>query len=485
MKLINKILLSALLLTGVTSCDSLSDFGDINVNPGAATSPVHSALLTGVQVGLAGNNYDGNTYNYAHDLRAGLYAQYFSETQYTDVSRYSAAQVAFVQHYSGPLMDLQNIIDNSENNNMEVIATILQQYIYLNLTNRWGDLPYSQALQGVDGLLPVYDRQEDIYKGIFQKLGEAVNSFDDSPINGDVIFGGNIGAWRRTANSIKLLAAIQLSKKVPSNSGFAAEAFREALAATGGVITTNAQSFVINHPGGNFQNPYFANYLTRQDYAQSSTMTDLLTDLGDDRQTVFGGASNAAGSTSSSDVGVPYGLDRGDAVEFIDANPTWARVLRGDKRNPNSPFYLITASQVALVRAEAADLGWTTESVSDLYAEGIRLSFEQWDVAYNESTYLANSGVALGGSGTNAKQIATQRWIASYPDGAQGWNIWRKSGYPELTPSPDPLSSSGQIPRRYQYNQAELQSNPENVEAAIANIPGGNTHDARVWWDQD
>lgn len=475
---INKLLLSAFVLAGFTSCDALSDFGDINVNPGAVTSPVPSALLTNVQSDLAGG--------YAYDLRGGLYGQYISETQYTDVSRYAAAQVAFTGHYSGRLMDLQNIIDNGGDNNLSVIATILQQYIYFNLTNRWGDLPYSEALKGVDGILPAFDRQEDIYKGIFQKLGQAVNSFDNGTIRGDIIFGGNIDAWRRTANSIKLLAAIQLSKKVPSESGFAAEAFREALAATGGVITTNAQNFQVNYPGGNFQNPYFGTYLTRQDYGQSATMTDLLGDFDDARQTVFGGGSNAAGSTSSSDVGVPYGLDRDDAVNFIDANPGWARILRGDKRNQNSPAYIITAAQVALARAEAADLGWTTESLSELYAEGISLSFEQWGVTY-DAAYLTNSGVALtaaAGSNGNVAQISTQRWIASYPDGAQGWNIWRKTEYPVLTPSPAALSPSGQIPRRYEYTPADILSNLENTNVAIANLPGGNSHDSRVWWDQ-
>lgn len=477
MRTINKILLSAVLLTGFTSCDSLSDFGDINVNPGAVTTPPPSALLTNV-LSTLGNNQ-------AYDLRAGLYAQYFSETQYTDVSRYSSAQVAYTGHYSGHLMDLQNIIDNSEDNNMSVVASIIQQYIFLNATNRWGDLPYSDALQGNEALLPVFDRQEDIYKGIFQKLGEAVTSFDDGSIRGDIIFNGNIDAWKRTANSIKALAAIQLSKKVPSNSGFAAEAFREALAASGGVISSNAQNFVVNYPGGNFQNPVFGTYLGRQDYGQSATMTDIMAELNDNRQTVFGGSSNTAGSTGSSNIGVPYGLDRDDAVEFIDANTGWARILRGDKRSQDSPLYLITASQIALARAEAADLGWTSENVSTLYAQGIRFSFEQWDVTYNEAAYLAQSDVALTAAGTNQRQISTQRWIASYPDGLQAWNIWRKSGYPVLLPSPDPVSPSGQIPRRYEYTVADVNSNPDNTAAAIANLQGGNTQDARIWWDQD
>lgn len=478
MKNLKKLTYTALLIGGLTSCDSLGDFGDINVNPGAVTSPVYSALLTNVQSGLG---------SYAYQVTPGLYAQYFSETQYTEASRYQTPANAFTGYYSGYLNDLQNIIDNSGNNNLINIATILQQYIFLFVTDHWGDVPYSEALRGADILLPAYERQEDIYKGAFQKLGAAVASFDNSPVSGDIIFNGNLDAWRRTANSLKLIAALQLSKKVPASNGFAAEAFREALAATGGVITTNAQNFQLNYPGGNFQSPYFSRYLTRSDYAVSKTLTDLTIDLDDDRRSVFGGASNDAGSTASSDIGVPYGLDREPTLNFTGANPTWARILRGDKRTESSPVFIISAAQVSLARAEAADLGWTTENLADLYAQGISLSFQQWDVTYDAATYLANAEVALSapaGTNANLKQISTQRYIASYPDGYQGWNIWRKSGYPELVPSPEPLSSSGLIPRRYVYTPAEILSNPDNAEAAIANLPGGNSQDAPVWWDQ-
>lgn len=477
MKNIYKIILSGILLSGFYSCNALSDFGDTNVNPGAVTTPVYSALLTNVEAALG---------SYAFDLRSGYYAQYFSETQYTEASRYTDPQLSFANYYALHLNDLQNIIDNSGNNNLSAIAVILQQYIFLFVTNMWGDVPYSEALQGIGNLLPVYDRQEDIYRGIFQRLDEAVSSFDNSPITGDIVYSGNIESWRRTANSLKLLAAIQLSKKVPAANDFAAQAFREALAATGGVITTNAQNFSLIYPGGNFQNIYFTTYLTRSDEAVSATFTDLLKSLDDTRQTVYGGASNAAGAaaTTSSSIGVPYGLERADALAFTEDNPTWARILRGDKRTETSPVFLITAAQVALARAEAADLGWTAEILSDLYAQGISLSFAQWGAPYIAATYLSHRDVAVGAAGTNQRQIAIQRFIASYPDGVQGWNIWRKSGFPVLTPSPAPLTPSGLIPRRHVYNNAELLSNTENAAAAIARLPGGNTQDARVWWDQ-
>ncbi|WP_177181071.1 SusD/RagB family nutrient-binding outer membrane lipoprotein [Parapedobacter koreensis] len=455
----------------VAGCDKLEDFGDTNVNPGAATEPVIGGLLTNVQANIG---------SYAYDTRGGLYAQIFSETQYTDVSLYGRPELAFTDYYRLYLNDLQNIINTGESNNMTQISRILQQYIFFVLTNLWGDVPYGEALQGDVNLQPRYDRQEDIYRGIFQTLGEAVDSFDDSAITGDIIFGGDVDAWRRAANSLKLVAAIQLSKAVPTADGFAAEAFREALAATGGVITTNAQNFQVNYPGGNFQSPYFTRYLTRQDYAESEPLVSLLLELEDTRQSVYG----------SSNVGMPYGLPRTGAEgseAFTSANPNWSRIFSEDARPEDGSVYIITAAQVALARAEASDLGWTTENLSDLYTTGIELSHAQWGVDMSAG-YLTGDGVALtavAGSGANVAQISIQRYIASYPDGTQAWSIWRKSGYPVLTPTPHATSETGEIPRRYIYATAEFSTNRASVEEAIANLPGGNTAEARVWWDQE
>lgn len=467
MKKIHKLVLSAFLIGSLVSCEKMGEFGDTNDNPAAVTNPVIGALLTNVQSGIAGTSY-------ASDTRGGLYAQYFSETQYTDVSVYATPELAFTGYYSGSLMDLQNIINSEESNNMTQIATILQQYIFWHMTNLWGDIPYSEALQGADALQPKYDTQEDIYKGIFAKLGTVVNSFDNSQITGDIIFGGDVEAWKRTANSLKVMAAIQLSKKVPSASGFAATAFKEALAASGGVITSNADNFQVNYPGGSFQSPVFSRYLTRQDYAESEPMVDLLVSLGDERQSKFG----------SSNVGVPYGVARLDAEQFTSANPDWALILADDVRVDNSTVVIIGAAHVAFARAEAANLGWTSDNAETQYLNGISLSHEQWDVTMDPG-YVLQSDVALGSdAAANYDKIALQNYIAHYPNGAMGWNIWRKTGVPTLTPAPAATNSSKEIPRRYVYNQAEFSSNGVHVEEAIGRIPGGNNQDARVWWDQ-
>jgi hypothetical protein len=465
-----------------TSCKRYSsDFGDTNVNPGVTGSPLFNALLTNVQASIGGN--------YASLTRGGLYCQYFSETQYTDVSLYSLPQINFEGHYSGLLNDLQNIINNGPNDNMKAVARILKSYIFSVVTDQWGDVPYSQALQG-NGT-PVFDRQSDIYNGMLNDLGAAVNLLNPAggAITGDILYGGNIGKWQKFANSLRLRLAMQLSKKYPSAGQFSATQFNAALSHPAGVITSNADNFAVTYPGGNYRNPWYNTYNGRRDFGESEPMVQLMTSLTDGRQAAFGGKSEDPSSPDynvSSSLGVPYGRLRAFMESWTSSNPGWARILRGPYRNENSTVVILSAAETYLTRAEAADRGWTAENMNLMYQQGINASYEQWGIAAPGASYFAQAGVALAnpqGTAANIRNIAIQEYIAAYPDGQRGWSLWRRTGWPVLTPAPDATNSSRQIPQRYTYGQQTYGSNTANTNAAASAI-GGDNQDTKVWWAQ-
>lgn len=466
--------LLGLFLVSAIGCKKFSDFGDTNDNPDATTKANVGGLLTNSIASLGSR---------AFMLNPGYYSQYFSQSQYPDVMNYSIVQDAFTGEYSGVLYDLQNIQIENVSNNQNQVAKILQQYYFWRITDRWGDVPYSQALKGIEFTTPVYDTQEEIYKGMLSALASAAGSFDSSPITGDIIFSGNVASWKRVANSLRILMSIQLSKRYPGASDYAATQFKAALADAGGVIETNAQNLTLVFSSPNFKNTIWAGYNGRKDYGESKTMTDLTASLADARQAVFGGQSELPGNVLSSSEGIPYGQDKATTENFTGTtNPNWARILRGDKRLETSPMYIITAAHVALARAEAANLGWTSETAATLYNQGIALSHEQWGVAAPTAAYLSN--VALTGA-NNVERISVQRYLAYYPDGLSGWNVWRKTGFPTLTPAAAATNSGAGIPRRYAYANSEQTSNKANNDAAIARLPGGqNVQSARMWWDQ-
>jgi hypothetical protein len=270
--------------------------------------------------------------------------------------------------------------------------------------------------------------------------------------------------------------ALRLSKRYPGASDYAATEFKAALADAAGSIESNSDNFVVKYPGGNFKQPWYAIYDGRKDFGESATMTDLMADLNDGRQAAFG----------SSNVGVPYGWTRSKIEAWTSANPSWAKVLADNLRPDNGSIVVIGAAQVLLARAEAADRGWTTENVQSRYEAGIKASFAQWGVGEPAANYFTNADVALGatGTGANLRQIATQRYIATYPDGIQGWSEWRRTGYPVLTPAPDATNSSKQIPRRYMYGNNEYNLTGEALKTAIASLDGGDTMDSKIWWDK-
>jgi hypothetical protein len=436
------------------------------LNPAATTSPILPALLTNVEAGLGG---------YGAQTRGGLYCQYFSETQYTDVSLYSLPQLSFEGEYSGSLYDLQNIINTNTSNNMTQAARILKAYIFSTITDRWGDIPYSQALTG--NKTPAFDKQEDVYRGCMRELTQAVAAFDNtSAISGDIIYGGDVAKWKRLANTLRLRLAIQVSKRFPAGSAWAGTEFRAALADAGGTITSNADNFTVAYPGGNFRSPWFSLYDGRRDFGQSDVMVGVMSSLSDGRQVAFG----------SSTLGVPYGRVRGFVDPWCQANPNWSRILSESNRQQNGRVALVTAAETHLLRAEAADRGWTTENMGSLYQAGIEISFQQWGLAVPAGSYFTQPNVALSnpaGTGANIRNIAVQQYIAAYPDGLRGWNIWRRTGFPTLTPAQDATNSSRQIPRRYTYGQTSYASNTAAVTAAAAAI-GGDTQDTKIWWDQ-
>jgi hypothetical protein len=467
-----------------TSCTKVDDFGNTNVNPAATNNPITSALLTNVLTGMGA---------YASHNTSSLYCQYYSETQYPDISCYSSNAVSPMATYSGALYDLENIIINNtdeatkataslngSNANQIAIATILKSYIFWWMTDRWGDIPYTQALKGDPNV--AFDTQESIYKDLLKQLADAVAKFDNgAAIKGDIAYNGDIAKWKKLANSMRMLMALRLSKVYPGAADYAATQFKAALSDAAGSIATNADNFKLAYPGGNYRNPYYSMYDGRKDYGESETMTSLLGSMGNDaRQSVFGADLNGKASSK----GVPYGRNRDYMTAWTGSNPDYTYVFAPSARQQTTPLHIVRAASVLLARAEAADKGWTSESVSSLYTAGVKASFEQWGLAAPADAYFANANVALGAPGTNLKPIALQQYIAYYADGVQGWSNWRRTGYPALTPAPDATNSPKVIPRRFMYGTQDYSLNKEGVEAAVAKISGGDKMDSKVWWDK-
>jgi hypothetical protein len=466
-------------LIGFSGCDK---FDDTNVNPTILTEASTKALLTNAQQAFS-NHILGN--NEASRLPA-MYVQHIAEGPYPAASLYTVRTLSFSTWYTGPLYDLQTIINyNNEGNknaaghgsknNQIAVARILKAYYFLNLTDRYGDIPYSQALKGNQAFSPAYDKQQDIYTDLFKELTEAVAQIkeNEDKVAGDVILNGDMAGWKRFANTVRMIMALRLSKADPAKGRT-----EYAAADAAGVITSNAQNIVYKFVAGdpNNYNPWYNNYSVsnRNDYAISKTLTDYMAPKNDPRLPIYGEV--LANGTVR---GLQYG--RNAAVNI----PAAYSRIGSYFRSQGSPLVLFSYAQVLFMRAEAAKIGYTAGGdveAATHYRNAIKASWEQYGV-FNQAAYdayMLQPDVAYDPV-AGYRKIMTEKWVHAYLNHSwEAYNDWRRTGFPVLTPAVDGADSRG-IPFRVGYPTTEPSINGENYKAAVAR-QGADDNYTRIWW---
>lgn len=415
----------------------------------------------------------------------------------------------------------QNVIKNTQlalaatkevpaRSNMYNMARIYQAYVFMILTDEYGDIPFTEGGAGytTQAFFPKYDAQQDIYTKLIQELTEAGAALNTSGTieSADLLYAGDIAKWKKFANSLLLRAGMRLSKIDPAKAQATVQA-----AANGGVIVSNADNAYMRHDA-NYTQP-IGNALNGSEAANfylAKPFVDELKSTGDPRLTAIAiryvGATNGGGQTVASgnttaamQNGMPMGKDNTTAVAQATADglASFYEYSQADRRRivkTNAPVFFVTASQTLLLLAEARQRGWITTSTSAAYfADGIKAHMDQM------ATYDANCAVPAAArdayvtanpltAGNELKQINTQYWISSFLNGPEAFANFRRSGFPVLTPNPygqpnNPDVPNGTFIRRITYPSSEISINSDNVNAAIARM-GPDKLSTRVWWDK-
>lgn len=464
-------LVSAALLNGCTKFDN-----NLSVNPNFPTNASNASLLT----------YALTQLQYTIESPYGiLFSQQLSEKIYTDASRYTTVNYDFYWIYSGPLMNLQTILNSNilndqygSKNNQLAVARILRAYYFWHATDRWGDLPYRQALVGSANFTPKYDTQDTIYTDLLKELKAAAAQIDNGAgVAGDILYNGDMGKWRRLANTMRMLMAQRLSKVAPET---AKSEFLDAY--NNGGFTGNSDNFVYQHLAETVNQNYWYYVFSVQNrlwYCVSEPLVNFMKPNADPRLQTYADA-NGSGDY----VGLPYGLDANAAAAIPNASVSY---LGAAIRKQDAPSYLVTYAELLLAEAEAAKSGWISGgdvTAATDYNTAITASVAQWNndttgvAAYKAHPQIAyNADIAL-------QQIGYQRWTHLYMNGYEAWANWRRTGYPLLVPAPD--NNNTPIPRREAYPTTEPNINTANYKTAIGQQPGFNGTDdlnGRVWWD--
>lgn len=115
--------------------------------------------------------------------------------------------------YTNQLRTLAALVElavNEDNLATAAAADILKCVIGGYLTEKYGDVPFSEAVTGRSGnLFPKFDSQREIYEYMFGLLDNAVAILTNPaskglPSDHDVLFKGDKAKWAKFANSLKL-----------------------------------------------------------------------------------------------------------------------------------------------------------------------------------------------------------------------------------------------------------------------------------------
>ncbi|HEY0972322.1 MAG TPA: SusD/RagB family nutrient-binding outer membrane lipoprotein [Gemmatimonadales bacterium] len=420
----------------------------------------------------------------------GLWSQYYAKVQYVDEDWYQIRPATidawWSAFYSGGLEDLQTAIEQAgDRGGLAGPALVMRAWTVGAMTDIWGDIPFTEALQGENGTFtPVYDPQKVVYDSILTSLKTAAELLpgEQDYGNADPIYGGDNEKWELFANSLRARYGMRLSKVDPERAK--AEV---AAAVAAGVFTSNAQDAQLDWPGdGQNDNGWYNNFKTRDDHRVSKAILDTLASLSDPRIEVYAQpTAGLAGACAAGEyVGLPNGLSTPSALAYAGNGLACTSKLGEIYYEATTPYYLMTYAEVLFIQAEAAERGWISGSAADFYQKGIAAAMQQYGVAQADiDTYLAQARVAYKGGQAGLDQIALQKWIALFGQGVEGWSEWRRTGVPNLTPVPEAKTTPKVVARRLQYPTSEQSFNPTNQAAAEANQGGASMTD-RVWWDK-
>lgn len=479
MKKITYLLLGIFSTMGIVSCE-LED----NVDPKHASEVPVETLFTTAEIAFV-DQYNNMNVNYNISR---LLAQYWSDVTYTDGSRYDfqdrgIPDTFWAEFYRDVLRDFEEakmLIDAAGYTgaladkaiNQKAIIEIFEVYTYSVLAETFGDIPYSEANLGAENFVPKYDDAATVYADLFVRLDAAIaalNADNDSFGSEELLFDGDIAEWKTFANSLKLRMAMRMAD-VPS---FGSQAKVEA-AVTAGVYDSNLEGAFFDYIGTDpYVNTIYDGFVidNRNDYCPSKTLIDKMVSLNDPRLPLWFTQKNGAY------VGIPFGLE--DGVPYGNYSHFTDHFL-----DPKLEAVLSDYSEMEFFLAEAVERGWNVGGTAEShYNNGITASILYYGgTQVDADAYLAQTSVAYSTAAGNWKEkIGTQKWLAMYNRGIEGWSEWRRLDFPILN-YPVGLTYDD-IPTRFPYPYTENDMNEDNYDAAAAAI-GGDSATTKLWWDK-
>ena len=475
------IILLVFLALGIQSCDK---FFDVNNNPNQPTDAPYYMVHPRAVLGTAA--VTGGTYAIVGCLWSEHFTQNHTASQYrawvensitggSFGSSFDALYLNAIKHYEL----VREKAAEAENWKYYLMATVMEAYTFQVLADLHNDIPFSEAVQGLTGLIhPKYDKCEDVYTGIVSRIDEALGKdFDVSTNNAgeaatyDKIFGGDVNKWKQFANTLKLRIFLRqryvkpevlnkVKELLGKNNFLSVDAkiggFTNALGKANPLYGQEVASYGSTNGHGNVNLRACNTLLNFLNSNNDSRLPRIYTTV--PSQTTY------------------RGLDYGD-------RPSTAVVpnngLSLGQFSASDPVVFISAAESQFLQAEAKE--WAGESGKANYDAGVLASFEKYGL--NGASYIAaNAAYAYPAAGTTEEKleaIITQKWLdCVITNPLESFLEFNRTHYPKILIPSKTSRTTGLFPKRMPYSETESNRNPNCPDPNTISI--GN----KVWWDK-
>jgi hypothetical protein len=458
-------LIASILLILLGGCTK--DLTKLNNDPKNPTTISYNALFTRGQQQLSNllNNadYDFNPMNF--------FEQYWQESTYLNESQYDIFYRGIPDAdwnvlYLGVLSNLKRadslaktqITDAGQLANVHAQIDITEVIAFYYLLTTYGNIPYTDAFKITSDAFPKYDDAMTVYTDLLTRLSGDITALDDASDgvgSADQIYGGDVDAWKKFANSIELRMGIVIADVDDALAKTTVEA------AAPNVFTSNADNAYFTYLSSPpYTNPSYAFAILGarfEDFLACTTFITQLQSNNDPRLPLY------FAPTSGSYIGVTPG----DGGSYFGHSAPAPIVFTPDFRGV---FFDYAETQFYL--AEAAERGYAVGGTADVfYKNGVEASILEWGGSQSDAdTYYAQPSVTYAtATGTWQQKIGTQAWIAFYDRAWDGWVESRRLAYP-VFPTPDGAVSA--FPQRFTYPVTETNVNSDNYQQAATAIGG-------------
>ena len=518
----------------MTSCEK--SFNDIiSNNPNQPTSVPPSLLFNGVI---------NNMYVAPWGMEE-KWSQYFIiNYDYYGNNRYDFG--SGTQYYT----TLKNVIQmESEAKKMglpslnpyNALGKFFRAYFYSQMTLEMGDLPMTNALEGVKNLTPTYDSQKLIFQNSFAWLDSANNQLGsliaagDNSLTNDIYFGNDLTKWQKLVNTYRLRLLIHLSNRISDNTDL--QVTQQFTSILGNSVkypimesSDDNMQYTYIYPTNLYpQNPGQFGYDALRENC-SATYVGLLTTLNDPRVFVTSEPAQAVMDSlnlTATDFRAYVGANPGEdlGLMYIKANSGKYSLInrhRYYQTFTGEPSIQVGYPEMCFNIAEAINRGWiagkSSADAESWYIKGIQASmsyygipqngdltayflhpgaslgtYDTYSVNVNFGTYYAQPAVKYDGNSiTGLKQILQQRYLALFRhSGLESFFTYRRTladpnlkllgGVPVFTTGPG-TGNSGRIAWRFQYPESEKTANKTNYQSALTSQYGGNDDINGTMW---